>query len=198
MRLLALFDFVPVILFILAAVRLQRGLYGEMSKGCFALFCGGCFMIVTAGIFKACWKLLYAFEICDFARLNQCFFPMQSIGLLLAGSAVMVMDFVPQNRGRRLNAVAPPLFAGTALFVIASVLGTAFFCIGLIVRAHRNRNRAAMICFTAAFIFMLFMGYMSGKDFDSIAVNCAAEMVNTVAQIFLLVGSSKLFSHKMA
>lgn len=55
---MALVDFIPVALFLTAAVMLQRDLYSKMSKGSFALFAGGTFMVVTAGVFKAVWKLL--------------------------------------------------------------------------------------------------------------------------------------------
>ena len=84
---MALVDFIPVILFIISAITLQRGLYYRMSKGAFAVFSAGTIMVICAGIFKASWKLLYGAGICDFARLNQAFFPMQSVGFLLAGIA---------------------------------------------------------------------------------------------------------------
>ena len=38
---MALTDFVPVILFAIAAILLQRDLYAKMSKGAFALFAAG-------------------------------------------------------------------------------------------------------------------------------------------------------------
>ena len=95
---MALVDFVPVILFLIAAVILQRGLYDRMSKGAFALFAGGTVMAVCAGLVKAVWKLLYVLNVCDFERLNQAFFPMQSVGFLLAGIGVAALLFAPQKK----------------------------------------------------------------------------------------------------
>lgn len=94
---MALVDFIPVALFLTAAVMLQRDLYGKMSKGSFALFAGGTFMVVTAGVFKAVWKLLYALAICDFQRLNQSFLPIQATGFFLMAAALIALHFFPQQ-----------------------------------------------------------------------------------------------------
>ena len=76
---MALLDFVPVILFGIASVILQRALYPRMSKGAFALFAAGTIDIICAGSLKALYKLLYALKICDFEVLSDLFFPVQSI-----------------------------------------------------------------------------------------------------------------------
>ena len=113
---MALVDFIPVALFMAAAVILQRGLYDRMSKGAFALFSGGTIMVSAAGILKATWKLLYGAGICDFERLNQAFFPMQSLGFLLAGIAVIAMMGMPaahgSGRARMALAASSPFITG--------------------------------------------------------------------------------------
>ena len=82
---MALTDFIPVILFGIAAVILQRDLYERMPKYAFACLAAGSIDAFLAGFLKALWKLLYALGLCDFAVLNTMFLPTQSIGLLLAG-----------------------------------------------------------------------------------------------------------------
>ena len=82
---MALADFIPVVLFLIASFTLMHDLYHMMSKGAFALFAAGMIVILTAGFYKASWKLLYAMNICDFTALNQSFFPMQSTGFMLGG-----------------------------------------------------------------------------------------------------------------
>ena len=88
---MALVDYVPVICFAVAAVILMRDLYNKMSKGAFALFAAGTIDITCAGALKATYKLLYAAGICDFEALNAMFFPVQSIGFLLAGIGMLAM-----------------------------------------------------------------------------------------------------------
>lgn len=76
---MALVDYIPVILFLISSIMLQRTLYDRFSKGAFALFAGGTIMVIVAGAFKATWKLLYAAGICDFQKLSQVFFPMPTV-----------------------------------------------------------------------------------------------------------------------
>ena len=88
---MALVDYIPVLCFAMAGVILMRDLYNKMSKGAFALFAAGIIDIVCAGALKATYKLLYALGVCDFEALNNMFFPVQSIGFLLAGIGVVAM-----------------------------------------------------------------------------------------------------------
>ena len=96
---MALVDYIPVILFFIASIMLQRDLYNKMSKGAFALFSAGTINIFAAGALKAFYKLLYAVNVCDFEPLNDMFFPVQSIGFLLAGIGMLAMIFHKQGNG---------------------------------------------------------------------------------------------------
>ena len=193
----AIIDFVPVVLFIVSAIVLQRALYEKMSKGAFALFSAGTIMIAVAGSFKASWKLLYALNVCDFEKLNLSFFPMQSTGFLLAGAGMLGMTFFKQDTSEnRLNAslypvllAAPAVFSGTMIFVAANVLGNLFICIGLSVEAKKRHKDAAIALFVVSFFLLLAMGYLSSKDFKQASMNWIAEGINTLAQILFLAGS---------
>ena len=190
---MAIFDFVPVVLFLISAVTLQRGLYEKMSKGAFALFSAGTIMVISAGLMKAAWKLLYGAGVCDFERLNQCFFPMQSVGFLLAGVSVVALLAFRQEKGEKMYAAAAPaVFSGTMIFVALMVLGCLGFCGGLGILAAREKKRAAAVLFWAAFVFMLMMGYLSSRDFTQASMNWVAEGVNAAGQAILLIAARKL------
>ncbi|MBR1797730.1 MAG: hypothetical protein IJ757_06950 [Clostridiales bacterium] len=194
---MALMDLVPVMLFIIAAVILQRGLYDCMSKGSFALFSGGTVMICAAGLFKFTWKLLMALDICDFERLNQCFFPMQSVGFLLAGIASVAFVFFPQKNEHKFDRAAGAMliagkYSGTMIFVSAMILGTLGLCLGLAVESKRRNRILPMIMFILSFVFMLMMGYLSSKDFDKASMNWIAQGVNVIGQSIFLIGAVSL------
>ena len=121
---MAIVDYIPVALFIAAAVLLQRDLYNKMSKGAFALFAAGTLMIMTAGLFKATWKLLYAMNVCDFVALNEVFLPMQAVGFLLTGAALIALLTVRQGRGTAYAVAAAPLpYTSGMIFIVLMVLG---------------------------------------------------------------------------
>ena len=163
---MALVDFIPVFLFIWAAVVLQRTLYEQASKGAFALFSAGTIMVGCAGFLKALWKLLYTANICDFERLSQCFFPMQALGFLLAGIAAAAILFFKQKKDTAAYAAgAPAVFAGTFIFVAMMVLGALGLCGGMAVEAGRRGKKKAVPLFILAFVCLMGMGYLSSKDF---------------------------------
>ena len=89
--LMGLVDFIPVLLFAVSMVLMQRDLYNKMPKYSFACFAAGTINILIAGFLKALWKTLYAAGLCDFQVLNTMFLPTQSLGFLLAGLGILIM-----------------------------------------------------------------------------------------------------------
>lgn len=181
--LMAMVDFIPVTLFLIAAIVLQRELYCMMSKGAFALFSAGTITVFVAGFFKATWKLLYALNICDFVALSQCFFPMQTVGFVLAASGVAAMLCHKQGKGTAYSiAFAPAAFTSSMPFVVLMVLGVAVLDASLCVVAKRRKCVGAIVLFVISFVFIMGMGYLSGRDFTDPAMNWLAEGVNTIGQ----------------
>ena len=182
---MALVDFVPVFLFGLGAIILMRDLYRKMTAASFALFAAGSINVFSAGFLKALWKLLYAANICDFSALDAMFFPVQSIGFLLAGAGIILML---AKRRQALYSVAPPLFSGTFLFVALMVAGLGCINGGLCRIAGKMKKFSAIFLFAAAFFCSLCMGYLSSQDFTEHFMNWLAEIINTLGQGAFLAG----------
>ena len=186
---MALADFIPVILFAAGAVILQRGLYSKMSKGAFALFAAGTIDVIFAGALKAGYKLLYALGVCDFEPLNAMFFPVQSIGFLLAGLGVVAMLVHRQSSKGALAAVIPPVFKGTFIFVGLMVAGLGMINTGLSIVSAKMKKPLAIVLFAVSFVCSLGMGYLSTRDFTGSAMNWIAEGVNIAGQGAFLFGA---------
>lgn len=186
--LMALADFIPVVLFCAAVIILIRDMYNKMSKGAFALFAAGTIDVICAGSLKATYKLLYALGICDFQALSDVFFPMQSIGFLLAGIGVLAMLCHKQSE-KTVLAVAPPFFSGTFLFVGLMVAGLGSMNVVLSILAVRLKKGVIVLLFVLSFVCSLGMGYLSSRNFDGALMNWIAEGVNTVGQGALLAGA---------
>ena len=194
---MALVDYIPVIFFAIASVILMRDLYNKMSKGAFALFAAGTINITAAGALKATYKLLYAAGICDFEALNAMFFPVQSIGFLLAGIGVIAMLCRKQSK-TALLAVAPPVFKGTFVFVGLMVAGLGLMDAVLCVLSAKLKKPAVIVLFVISFVCSLGMGYLSSQDFAEAAMNWIAEGVNVVGQGALLGGVLLLHKNGLA
>lgn len=190
---MALMDFIPVLLFGAASVILMRDLYNKMSKGAFALFAAGTIDVTCAGALKALYKLLYAVGVCDFTPLSDMFFPVQSIGFLLAGIGMIAMLCHRQKESGAL-AVAPVVFKGTPIFVSFMILGIGMINASLCVLAKKIKKPGLIVLFVLAFLCMLGMGYLSTRNFEKASMNWIAECVNVVGEGLLLLGV--LLMHK--
>ena len=184
---MALVDYIPVLFFAAAAIILLRDLYNKMSKGAFALFSAGVINVTIAGALKATWKLLYAAGVCDFSALNAMFFPVQSIGVLLAGAGILAMLINRQTRNAVL-AVAPPVFSGTFVFVGLMVAGLGIMDAVLCILSAKLKKPALIAIFVVSFVCSLGMGYLSSQNFAEASMNWIAEGVNVVGQGTLLLG----------
>jgi hypothetical protein len=195
---MALVDYIPVICFAIASVILMRDLYNKMSKGAFALFAAGTIDITLAGGLKATYKLLYAAGACDFEALNAMFFPVQSIGFVLAGVGILAMLCFNQKEKVATLAVAPPLFKGTFVFVGLMVLGLGILDTVLAIISVKLKKPWLIAVFAVSFVCSLGMGYLSSKDFAEAAMNWIAEGVNVVGQGALLAGVYLLHKNGLA
>ena len=184
---MALADYIPVIFFAIASVILISDLYNKMNKVSFALFSAGVIDVTAAGALKATYKLLYALGVCDFEALSAMFFPVQSIGFLLAGVGILMMLVKGQEKNTAL-AVAPPFFSGTFVFVGLMVAGLGLLDTVLCIVSARLKKPVLIALFVTSFVCSLCMGYLSSKDFAEAAMNWIAEGVNVVGQGALLAG----------
>ena len=148
---MAIVDFIPVALFAIAAVMLQRDLYYKMSKGAFALFAAGTIDVVFAGSSKAFYKLLYAAGICDFQTLNALYFPVISVGFLLAGLGLVSMVSFRQTENKALCIAAPVVFKGTFLMIGFMVTGLAMIYVVLGIIACKLKKPAVVVILVFSF-----------------------------------------------
>lgn len=194
---MALVDYIPVVFFAIASVMLLRDLYNKMSKGAFALFSAGVIDVTIAGALKATWKLLYAAGICNFEALDHMFFPVQSIGFLLAGVGILAMIAHKQTKAA-VMAVAPPVFSGTFVFVGLMVAGLGIMDAVLCILSVKIKKPALIAIFVLSFVCSLCMGYLSSQDFAEASMNWIAEGVNVVGQGTFLIGAILLHKNGLS
>ncbi len=189
---MGLVDYIPVAFFAVTAVTLLRDLYNKMVKGAYALLAAGCVMTFLAGFCKATWKLLYAANICDFKTLEEMFLPMNSLGLLFIGLAVLgMLCFKPKGA---LLSVAPVVYDSSLPFIMAMVVGLGGLCTALSIIAAKMKKAWVIALFVASFVLSMGMGYMGTKDSTLAWVNWAEQGINSASQLCLMAGT--LLLHK--
>ena len=181
---MALMDYIPVIFFGITASILCCDLFGKMSRQNYTMFAAGTSFIFMAGLLKATWKLLYGAGICDFQALNNIFLPVQSIGFLLTGAAVVLM----LARKKVPVLAVPPVFGGTMVFIPMMVLGLGAMVTVLSVLAAKLKKKPVMVLFILSFMASLAMGGMASQDSSQAWVNWVEQSLNCVGQGALLLG----------
>ena len=183
---MALMDFVPVVFFGISAVLLLGDLCNKMRKASYILLAAGSVNVFMAGFCKALWKLLYAANICDFAPLEEMFLPVNSLGILFVGLA-MILLLCRKGKSAVLS-VAPPVFAGSMPFIMMMVIGLGGLCAGLSILSAKMKKAPVMILFILSFVCAMAMGYMSSRDSTQAWVNWVEQSINTVSQACLMLG----------
>lgn len=185
---MAIYDFVPVALFFLAAVLLQRDLYGRMVKGAFSLLAAGSILVLLGGVYKALWKILYACGVCDYPVLAASFFPIQAPGFLLVFLAMLAYLTRKKPAERAYAVAAAPVFESNLPFLAGQIVGCAGFQWCLFALALRRRQRLAAVLFAVSFVFMMAMGYLSARFDNSAPMHWLAQSVNLAGNGALLWG----------
>ena len=181
---MALFDYIPVIFFALGALILLLDLKGKTRKDSYVLFAIGVAAVALAGLLKATWKLLYAAKICNIVMFDELFFPLQSVGFLLAGVGIMAMLYFKSNKKNSLFSMEPSLL----LMILLMVSGLGFLDAGLCILSKKLKKPALIAIFAVSFVCCLGMGYLSSKDFAKASMNWIAEIVNFFGQGLFLLG----------
>ena len=184
---MAIVDFIPVVLYFIAAIILQRDLYNKMTKGGYALLATGSYMVLISGIYKATWKILYALNICDFVALDTSMFPMQAPGFILVFLSLIGMHTKSHKNAMAVTTV--PVFFSNMPFIIMQIIGCAGTQACLMIKSLQMKRKSAAVCYVLAFIFMLGMGYLGAKFDDSSNMHWIAQLTNIMSQGAFLGGT---------
>ena len=190
---MAILDFVPVVMFFIAAVILQRDLYNKLVKGAFALLAAGSILVLLGGFYKALWKILYALNVCNFEALDISFFPIQAPGFLLVFLGLTALKKKDFGSPTAL-AVTPIVYRSNLIFIIMQVVGFGGiqYCMARV--ALLMKKRLAAVLFVLSFIFILGMGYLGAKFDDSSSMHWLAQATNIMSQGCFMWGT--LILHK--
>ena len=191
---MALVDCVPVVLFMAAAVILQRDLYDQLPKGAYSLVAAGSIMAFLGGFMKALWKILYATGVCDYVLLDHALFTLQGPGFLLFFLGLTGLFWKGEkNASSALAAGAAPAATTTSIpFIVMQVIGLGGAQVLLAVAGVRRGARLVPVAFAFAFVFMLGMGYLGAKFDDSSSMHWVAQLTNTLSMACFLWGTLML------
>lgn len=204
--LMAIIDFIPVILFMGAMAYVIKMAYRRIKTVYFAILTGGVFVSFMGGLAKCTWKLIYAHGM-DFVPLNTAFVLYQTAGFLLICIGVIALLSADVSEKRKLSknvllsvSIFPivSIFAAievitidkpSFLWYIVMALFTVIYLVVLSVIAFRYRNFKSALLFYGSMVFMFGMVGLRSK-FDQggswESINWVAQICNSLTQMQLL------------
>ena len=202
---MGLVDLLPVILFALAGCIIIKELFSKLKKPFAVMMCSGVTLSLTAGLFKATWKILLALNVCDFYPFNIMFMPTQSLGFVLMGIGLLSLLFERKKvEETKTNIIAWPLVLmilagvpatkvdGNIAFIAMLVIGEAMIATSLSYLAIKNKKWICLALFIVSFVCLMIMGAMkplsTKLSLDVTTANWIEQSVNIVAQVSLLIG----------
>lgn len=189
---MALVDCVPVALFLVAAVILQRDLYDRLPKGAYSLVAAGSIMAFLGGFMKALWKILYATGVADYVLLDHALFTLQGPGFLLFFLGLTGLFWKGEKNAASALVGAPVATTTSIPFIVMQVVGLGGAQVLLAVEGARRGRRLVPVAFALAFVFMLGMGYLGAKFDDSSSMHWVAQLTNTLSMACFLWGTLML------
>lgn len=194
---MAIYDFLPNIIFALGATWLWRGPYRSR------IFLTGAGLVFANGITKAVWKLIIALGGPDIVWLSQIFIILLPTGFVLMFIAALRVARMESANPRGTPKTAPmlavpPLMAVWKLpFMITATLAVIATFSLWIAAAVRRKNTPAVIGFAGGLLCMLGMSALSGSSMV-LSLHWVAQTVNTVGQTFFAFAAYSLTRSRSA
>ena len=197
-------DIIPVVIFLIANLKLMDALHNKLSHNKYAILASGAYMLFFGGICKIIWKCLYAFKVCDYTTLSECFFPMQSIGFILmcvgVGAAVFAKKLPDNNVTLMTTTVALiPVMTSHMPFLLVTLIAMTVLYVFLGIGTMKLKNPKGVLWLVlsyAGFLINCFVGTASNNSDVIVPIyHWIAEFANIFAETFLLICVNSMINH---
>lgn len=182
---LALFDFVPVTMFLVGAFFPVRIALQMRGSPCGRMAMAGSLLIFLGGFLKATWKLLYVNNVADWRWMSELQFLLAAPGFL---ALLVTAILMARGRGRSgplpLMAIAAWKIPLLAIMTISSMGAQGI----LAYLSFRRRILPAAVGFIVAFLCLIGMGAMASGE-QTIAKQWIEESINALGQFGFMLGA---------
>jgi hypothetical protein len=189
---LALFDFVPVVFFLIGAIFLVCIATRICGFRCRRLAIIGSLLIFLGGFLKAIWKLLYTTGVGDFQLISEIQFVLVAPGFLVL-LIVVIWMMLSESMVEKRNNVFILAMAAWKIPLLVVMTFTSMGVMGLLAYyAFRLKAKIAVAGFIVALLCLVGMGAMASGE-QTLARQSIEQSINSVGQLGFMIGSIFLF-----
>jgi len=193
---LAVFDFVPVSVFLVGAFFLVRSVRLLRNTACSRMVMAASLLIFSGGFLKALWKILFTVNVGDYRWMSEVQFMLVAPGFF----ALLVAVILTSRVGSRSEAkgILMPAIAGWKVPLLIVMTLSSMGAQGILAYiAFQRKVRLAAAGFIMAFLCLVAMGALASGT-QTVARQWLEESINTVGQIGFVLGSFLLYRHLRA
>ena len=189
---LALFDFVPVIFFLIGAIYLTHIATRMCGMCCRRLAIMGSLLIFLGGFLKALWKLLVATGVGDFQLMGEVQFVLVAPGfaLLLIVVIGMARGEVKQANGK--DTLIPAIAIWKIPLLIVMTLASMGVMGILTYISFHHKVKIAAAGFIVAFLCLVGMGAMASGE-QTLTRQWVEQSINSLGQLGFMIGTIFLY-----
>jgi hypothetical protein len=189
---LALFDFVPVIFFVIGSIFLVRIATRMCGMRCRRPAILGSLLIFLGGFLKALWKLLFTTGVGDFQLMSEIQFTLVAPGFLLL---LIVVIWIARSEGKQAKG-DDALILVIAVWKIPLLIVMTLASMGvmgiLTYIAFRHKAKIAAAGFIVAFLCLVGMGSMASVE-QTLTNQWIEQSINSLGQLGFMIGTIFLF-----
>jgi hypothetical protein len=189
---LAIFDFVPVIFFLIGAIYLIRIASRMCGMRCRRLAIVGSLLIFIGGFLKALWKLLVTTGVGDFQLMSEIQFALVAPGFVLLLIVVIWIARSECKQAKGKDILTPAIAAWKIPLLIVMTLASMGVMGILTYIAFRHKLKIAAAGFIVAFLCLVGMGSMASGE-QTLARQWIEQSINSLGQLGFMIGTIFLF-----
>jgi len=189
---LAIFDFVPVIFFLIGAIYLVRISTRMCKIGCRRMAIMGSLLIFSGGFLQALWKLLFTTGLGDFQLMREIQFALVAPGFVLYLIVVIWMARSVSMREKRKEVLIPAIAVWKIPLLIVMTLSSMGVMGTLSYVAFRHNTKLSAAGFIVAFLCLVGMGAMASGE-QTLVSQWIEQSINSLGQLGFMIGTIFLF-----
>jgi hypothetical protein len=182
---MALFDFTPVVFFLMGGLYLAKIVFSSLQKCLGWIFISSVLLIFLGGALQATWKLLYCLNICDIQWMSKAQFVLMAIGFI--GMLIPILYLARSDKGKNPHTVVAMALWKIPLLIIMTLASLGVYAT-LALIATRRHLRWTAVGFMIPFFGVILMGFLASRS-QTVGLQWIEQSLNSLKNISFAISS---------
>jgi hypothetical protein len=188
---MALFDFTPVVFFLVGGLYLAKIVFSSLQKNLGWIFISSVLLIFLGGALQATWKLLCSFSICEIQWMSDAQFVLMSIGFI--GMLIPLLSLARSDKQKNPHTVVAMALWKIPFLLIMTLASLGVYAT-LALISKRRHLRWIAVGFMIPFFGVILMGFLASRT-QTVGLQWIEQSLNSLINISFSISSYILSKH---